>query len=86
MIKIKFDREEMRSIAYDTDTTKEIGECCFIETKNIWDITHTWVYQDYQGQGIAKKLVQTVINAAKIDNKQLTTSCSYAQKILNCIK
>ena len=41
MIKIKFDREEMRSIAYDTDTTKEIGECCFIETKNcfsfMWD-------------------------------------------------
>ena len=80
MIKIVFKREEKRSIAYDLD--KQIGECDFEEINDTWNITHTEVDSAYQGQGIAKKLVENVIQNAKILNKKLEATCSYAKKLI----
>jgi len=37
---------------------------------------------DYQGQGIAKKLVENVIQNAKRLNKKIEATCSYAQKLI----
>ena len=84
MIKIVFKREEKRSIAYDSD--KQIGKCDFEEINDTWNITHTEVDSAYQGQGIAKKLVENIIQNAKILNKNLEATCSYARKIIerNC--
>ena len=62
MIIIKF--EENQSVAYDDDD-KKIGECDFIEENDTWNIIHTEVDNTYQGQGIAKKLVECVIENAK---------------------
>ena len=80
MIEIVFKEDEKKSIAYDFD--KKIGECNFEETNDIWNITHTEVNGDYQGQGIAKKLVENVIQNAKRLNKRLEATCSYAQKVI----
>ena len=66
MIKIKF--EENKSVACDDD--KKIGECDFIEENT------------YQGQGIAKKLVECVIENAKKQNKNIIADCSYAKRVL----
>ena len=80
MIEIIFEKEKNRAIALD-DTT-QIGECDFFETKDCWNITHTEVNNEYQGQGIARKLVECIIENAKKENKKLIAECSYAKKIL----
>ena len=83
MIKIVFKKEEKKSIAYDFD--KQIGECDFEEISDTWNITHTEVDSTYGGQGIAKKLVESVIQNARILNKNLKATCSYAKKIIEKI-
>lgn len=80
MIEIEFEKENNKSVAYDNKTA--IGECVFIEDGEYWNIVHTEVSSLYQGQGIAKKLVEKVIENAKIYDKTVVADCSYAKKIL----
>lgn len=80
MINIRFIRKENRSVAYDNDI--EIGECEFRELDHTWNIIHTGVDSKYQGQGIAKALVKSVIENSKRYNKNLIAECSYAKKVL----
>ena len=55
MIEIVFKLDENKAIAYDSEN--KVGECDFEKIDDIWNITHTEVDSDYQGQGIARKLV-----------------------------
>ena len=80
MIKIIFVKEQNKSVAYDDNI--QIGECDFIETENCWNIVHTEVDNSYQGRGIARKLIEKVIENAKENNKKVIAECSYAKKIL----
>ena len=80
MIDIKFIQEENKAIALDNST--QIGECVFENLDVTWNIIHTGVDSKYQGQGIAKKLVNCVIEEAKKYNKKLIADCSYAKKML----
>ncbi|MGN1326923.1 MAG: GNAT family N-acetyltransferase [Clostridia bacterium] len=80
MIEIKFDKNNNKSIAYDGNV--KIGECDFIELEESWNIVHTEVSNLYQGQGIARKLVESIIENAKQYNKSLIAECSYAKKII----
>ncbi len=80
MIKIEFDKNQNKSIAYDNDT--KIGECDFIDSQENWNIIHTEVSNLYQGQGIAKKLVEIVIENARKYNKSVVAECSYAKRII----
>ena len=84
MIKIKYDEKNNKSIAYDDD--KKIGECVYEDNDKLWNIIHTGVDSFYQGQGIAKKLVECIIENAKKENKKLTASCSYAKILLERLK
>ena len=83
MIKIKFDKINNRAIALDADTI--IGECNFVENEEYWNIIHTGVNNSYQGQGIARKLVDCIIRKAKDCNKNVIAECSYAKKMLEKI-
>ena len=78
MIKINF--EGNKSVAYDDN--KQIGECDFIENENTWNIVHTEVDNAYQGQGIARKLVECVIENAKKASKRIVADCSYAKRVI----
>ena len=80
MIDIKFEKENNKSVAYDNNV--EIGECVFIETEKYWNIVHTEVNELYQGQGIARKLVESVIENAKNEGKKLVADCSYAKRMI----
>jgi len=75
---IKF--EKNRATAYDDNN--KIGECEFLEVENKWNIVHTEVDSNYQGQGIARKLVECVIENAGKYSKELIADCSYAKKII----
>lgn len=80
MIEIVFKLDDNKAIAYDSE--KKVGECDFEEIDDIWNITHTEVDSDYQGQGIARKLVENVIENSQKYNKKITATCSYARKII----
>lgn len=80
MIEIKFDKEANKAIAINANTI--IGQCEYIEVDNTWNIVHTLVDNSYQGQGIARKLVECVFENAKENNKHVIADCSYAKKIL----
>ena len=80
MIQIKFNIEEKQATAYDENI--KIGECEYIETEGCWNIIHTGVNKSYQGQGIARKLVECVIENAEKNNKNVIADCSYAKKVI----
>lgn len=80
MIEIKFEKENNKAVAYDNKTT--IGECVFIENGEYWNIVHTEVSSLYQGQGIARKLVEKVIENAKLYDRKIIADCSYAKRII----
>ena len=80
MAEIKFEIEKSRSAAYDNDI--KIGECDFVIENGVWNIVHTGVSNLYQGQGIARKLVEIIIEKANDMNIMVVAECSYAKKIL----
>ena len=80
MIEIKFDENNNKSIAYDNNI--QIGECDYIEEEETWNIVHTELDNSYQGQGIARKLVECIIENAGKYNKKLIAECSYAKKVI----
>ena len=80
MIGIKFDKNNNKAIAYDNDI--KIGECEFIEQEECWNIIHTEVSNLYQGQGVARRLVESIIENAKQYNKKLIAECSYAKRVI----
>ena len=77
---IQYESSSNRSAAYDGD--HEIGECCYSVSGNTWTIYHTEVVPAYGGQGIAKKLVMAVKEAADKAGAEIISTCSYAYKVL----
>ena len=77
---IQFEPNNSRSAAYDGD--HEIGECCFSVSGDTWTIYHTEVDPAYGGQGIARKLVMAVKEAADEAGADIISTCSYAYKVL----
>ena len=80
MIKIIFEKNQNKSIAYDN--SNKIGECDYIEENDCWNIIHTEVDNSCQGQGIARKLVENILENAKIYNKKIIADCSYAKRVI----
>lgn len=78
-IKITFDEENNQSLAFDGD--KNIGECQFMEGDGSWLIVHTGVREGYEGQGIAKKLVDKVVEEARARGLKMQATCPYAKKL-----
>ncbi|WP_073997255.1 GNAT family N-acetyltransferase [Anaerococcus urinomassiliensis] len=76
---IKLVKEEHEAQALDGD--KKAGFCQYEEkTNDTWAITHTVVDSNYQGQGLASKLVDEVCEAARKENVKIIPICSYAVK------
>ena len=79
MIEYVFDKDDNRSVAIDGD--KLVGESVFSDAGNIWIIDHTIVAEQYEGQGIAKKLVEMVVDEARKAKLKLMATCPYALKL-----
>lgn len=81
MINIIFEKDKLRSVAYDDEIL--IGECDFEINDDSCNIFHTEVNKNYQGKGIASRLVDCVIENVQKENLKITATCSYAkEKIL----
>ena len=80
-ISIELDTENCRSLAVEKD--KQVGECDYEVTGNGWVIYHTEVAKEYEGRGIAKRLVYKVLEAAERADIKVTATCSYAARIIS---
>lgn len=78
MIEIRFENENNRAAAYDD--RELIGECTFSVSVETWTIDHTYVDNKYRGQGIAQRLVKTIVDEARVRNKKITPLCSFAKR------
>ncbi len=80
MIEYRFEPEEQRSAAYVDGGL--IGVCQYSVSGDSWLIVHTEVLPAFGGQGIARKLVEMVDEAAHDEGVDVVPVCSYAQKVL----
>ena len=69
-----------RSAAYDGE--KRIGVAEIEDEGERWVVTHTEVDPSYGGQGIARRLIEEVIAAARRDGAKIVPLCSYADKMM----
>ena len=80
MINIIFEENKCRAVAFDEGYF--LGECNFLVIEENINIIHTEVDNNYKGQGIARKLVECVLDNVKKYNKKVIADCSYAKKII----
>lgn len=79
MVRIEFHRDSNRSVAMVGD--KQVGECTFYDSDSVWVIDHTFVEPQYGGQGIARRLVDAIVDEAVKAGAKLAATCSYACKV-----
>ena len=79
-VAVVFEEAANRSAAYKEGEL--IGECEFSVSEQIWIIDHTGVRPAYGGQGIAKRLVEKVIEEARARQIKILPLCSYASKMM----
>ena len=79
-MQIVFEPEHFRSAAYDGETRVGVAE--FDAQDGRWVITHTEVDPAYGGQGIARKLIEALIEAARSSGAKIVPVCSYAEKMM----
>ena len=77
---IVFEKERSRSAAYDGASC--IGYAVIEERGGRWVIPHTEVDPAYGGQGIARKLIEALIEAARSSGAKIVPVCSYAAKMM----
>ena len=80
MIQYAFEPDAQRSAAYADGQL--IGECDYVVQNGSWYITHTEVIPEFGGQGIARRLVLMVVEAAQEAGIPVVPICSYAVKVL----
>lgn len=76
MVDIVFEKDNKRAAAFDSK--ENIGECTFSQSEKIWIIDHTFVNDNYKGQGLARKLVDKVVEEAKKAGAKIIPLCPYA--------
>ena len=80
-ILVVFEESKQQAAAYDGD--KMIGECQYnVAGTTKWVIAHTGVRPAYNGRGIAKRLVECVIAAARERGVRIVPLCTYAKHMM----
>ena len=77
---IIWEAEASHSAAYDGE--KRVGFAEIEDEGRRWVITHTEVDPAYGGQGIARRLIEVLIAAARSDGAKIVPICSYAEKMM----
>ena len=79
-LRIEFDQENNQSLAFVDG--EQAGKCQFEAKDGKWHITHTLVRPEYGGRGIARKLVEKLVEEARRKGVHIVPICSYAKKML----
>ena len=79
-VSVVFEEDAHRSAAYIDG--EQLGECEFSPSKTTWIISHTGVEPAYEGRGIARRLVEKVIEEARTRKVKIMPLCPYARKMM----
>ena len=60
------------------DNGEEVGEVTFPERDGVYVINHTYVDDNYRGQGIASELVRRAVEEIERRGGRVEATCSYA--------
>lgn len=81
MIGMKIEKENGRHYIQD-DSGKSIGEITYSENDaNTITIEHTYVNENHRGEGVARKLVDSIVQEMKLEDKKIIPACKYAAAI-----
>ncbi len=61
---------------------QELGEIVYVVNDHYWNAKHTWVNPDYRGYNIARKLVNTLAEIARVEGVKILPTCSYAKHVM----
>ena len=75
---MEFKQEINKFVLYNDDGKQQIGYITFKLDKSTLIILHTFVSPLFQGQGMAKILIEKVINYAKEQKFMIKPVCSYS--------
>ena len=79
-LRIEFDFENNQSLAFVDG--QNVGKCQYEIKDGVWHIMHTGVRPEFGGRGIARMLVDKVVEEANKRNTKIIPICSYAQKVI----
>lgn len=83
MTNIERTEEEMNGRWTLSKDGKEIGKMQYRWlNKSKFDIFHTDVDQEYEGEGYGKKLLQEAVQYARENQKKISATCSFAKVVL----
>ncbi|GAB3059553.1 GNAT family N-acetyltransferase [Salinicoccus sesuvii] len=54
-----------------------IAELVYTETDEYYDVTSTYTRPDYRNRGLARDLVDEIVEMAREDNKKVQPTCPY---------
>lgn len=83
MIDYKILTEDSDGVVVATQEEERIGIMTFRQDDEIMIIDHTEVTPEYEGQGIATKLVLTGVEYARENNFKILPLCPFAKDFLN---
>lgn len=79
MIQVVFEEDRQRAAVYDDG--KEIGESTYSDANTIWIINYTTTDPAYQGQGLARQLVNAIVQEARVRYIKIMPLCPYAKHL-----
>lgn len=72
--------EGSRTACYDSG--EFVGECAFVENDGKWELNHTFVKKSHEGKGIAKMLLDELLDNARKQGMKIIPACSYVAKVM----
>ena len=71
--------EGSRTACYDSG--EFVGECAFVENDGKWELNRTFVKKSHEGRGIAKLLLDELLENARKNGVKIIPTCSYVAKV-----
>lgn len=74
-------KDDSKRIYVVNEAGKEMGQMIYENhDNNRIHVTHTFTNKEFQGQGLAGKLLDQMVEKAEKENKKITTTCSYVER------
>ena len=73
---------DLEEILVKNEHDEKIGDLQYHVEDQVWTVSHTGVDPNYRGGGIARELVDRIVEEARKANVKLTATCPYALHVL----
>ena len=71
---VRHNREQSR---FEFGGGADLAVCEYQERDGVWHFTHTFVPNEFRGQGVAGELVRFALDTAQAEEKTIVPECSF---------